>query len=474
MALVFELIFRILTELWAGQYSIDEKEVNSMHSFIPFFCNEGQLYRVQSLSSISHPMLCRTITFRIDYMITPELSTAFRDELCEASIEANRGIVSTLRRIFRDPNPPVHATHIYVDYVDDTQIHIPRFWVPRQITRLTIIYHYRRGVSTDFRLRSPRFCSCGKPTIKPRPTPVIVKRLIDPMKRWRCLCSLTTDVDIPVCSSISFIKKLYDFPYQGIGLDFVYRCMFGERRYSPYLRDGESDADIYISTLEQVIPVGSVGYVDPLSRKFIILFNAIDPTSSTEPRIRDIASLLEYEATKLIMDPNHSYNLGWDCKRKDTFLVDWRSPYDIHVGHGSSYPTLHLTLGRALARHLIGTRFDNWFLEHKQTIFDVFEDGHPYIRKPEGLELVTTAVDSAQYAWLAHLAGDLDEFIYFRINPLASNTPGSVWGEFFPSLNEYFPDPDVMVSWDHVSTVGQSPKTVEIHCYSLGLNQFCF
>ncbi|PBK92516.1 hypothetical protein ARMGADRAFT_163214 [Armillaria gallica] len=223
------------------------KEVNSMHSFFPFSCNGEQLYRIQSLSSISHPMLCRTITFRIDYMIMPkQLNTSPSDEFCNMSIEANRGIVSTLRRIFHDPDPPVHATHIYVDYVDDSQIHIPRFWVPRQITRLTIIYHYRRGVSTDFCLRSPRFCSCGKPTIKPRvqhltimgATPVIVKRLIDPIKRWRSLHSLTTDVDIAVCSSISFIKKSYDFPYQDIGLDFVYRCMFGEPRIKTYLRYG--------------------------------------------------------------------------------------------------------------------------------------------------------------------------------------------------------------------------------------------
>ncbi len=55
--------------------------------------------------------------------------------------------------------------------------------------------------------------------------------------------------------------------------------------------------------LEQVIPVGSVGYIDPLSRKFIILFNAIDPASSTEPRIHGVASVLEGETTRLIMDP---------------------------------------------------------------------------------------------------------------------------------------------------------------------------
>ncbi len=81
------------------------------------------------------------------------------------------------------------------------------------------------------------------------------------------------------------------------------------------------DADIYVSTLEQVIPVGSVGYVDPLSRKFIILFNAIDPTSSTELRIRDMGSLLERVVTKLILDPDYSPNLGWDRKHTITSTV---------------------------------------------------------------------------------------------------------------------------------------------------------
>ncbi|KAK0432151.1 hypothetical protein EV421DRAFT_123531 [Armillaria borealis] len=506
MALVFELIFRILTELWASQYTIDEKvesfltcslvskqwsaiikEVNSMHSFIPFSYNGGQLYRVQSLSSVSHPMLCRTITFRIDYMITPELLYAAGE--CKPTIEANRGIVSTLRRIFHDPNPPVHATHIYVGYVDDTQIHIPRFWVPRQITRLTIIYHHRRCVSTGFRLRFPRFCDCRKPIIKPRvqhltimgATPVIVKRLIDPMKRWRCLYSLTTDVDIAVCSSISFIEKLYDFPDQDPGLDFVYHCMFGERRNSGWLRwyygphFGESP-DNYIPILEQVIPVGSVGYIDPLSRKFIILFNAIDPTSSTEPRIHSVASVLKGETTKLIMDPNYSPVLGWECKRTllntDALgaLVDQRSLYDICVGCGGFPATLYLTLGQAVARHLIGTHFDSWFLDHKQTILDVFEGDHPYIRK--GLDLVTTAIDSAQYAWLARLYEDASSYVYFRLNPLAANTPGSVWGDFTPFKNgaEFHSYPDVIESWDHVSTVGQPPKTVEINCHSLSLS----
>ncbi|KAK0463036.1 uncharacterized protein EV420DRAFT_1639121 [Desarmillaria tabescens] len=498
-----ELVVRILAELWAGQYSIDEqviifsacslvskqwsaviKQVNSTHSFIPFSYNGGRLYSIKSLSSISHPMLCRTITFRIDYVTLPGLLRAANE--CTPSVEANREIVSTLRKMFHGPNPPVHVTHIYVDYVDDSQIHIPRFWVPRQITRLTIIYHYRRCVSTSFRLQYPRSCHCGKPTIKPRvqhltvmgATPVIVKQ-------------------IAVCSSISVIKEWYDFPRQDIGLDFVYRCMFGERRNSDWLRwyygsrSGISTAH-NIPMLEQVIPVGSVGYIDPLSRKFIILFNAIDPTSSTEPRIHEIASLLEGETTKLIIDPNYSPVLEWDCKRTlfntDALgaFMEQRSIYDILVGLGCSSATLYLALGRAFARHLIGTHFDSWFLEHKQKILDVFEDDHPYIRK--GLELVTTAIDSAQYAWLAHLAAEgraqyvnTTQFlccsvtkthpqIRFRLDPMAVNTHGSVWGEFLPPPRRYNSEsPDIMAAWVHVSTVGQSPKTVEINCHSLSL-----
>ncbi len=43
---------------------------------------------------------------------------------------------------------------------------------------------------------------------------------------------------------------------------------------------------------EQVIPVGSVGYIDPMTAKFIVLFNAIDPGSSTDARLDSIPSLL--------------------------------------------------------------------------------------------------------------------------------------------------------------------------------------
>ncbi len=41
---------------------------------------------------------------------------------------------------------------------------------------------------------------------------------------------------------------------------------------------------------EQVIPVGSVGYIDPMTRKFIILFNAIDPGFFDGPH--DLTSFL--------------------------------------------------------------------------------------------------------------------------------------------------------------------------------------
>ncbi|KAK0497816.1 hypothetical protein EDD18DRAFT_1159480, partial [Armillaria luteobubalina] len=310
-----------------------------------------------------------------------------------------------LRRIFHNPNPPMHATHIYVEYVDDSQIHIPCFRVPRQITRLTIIYHYRHCVGMNFREQYPRYCLCRNRIIQPRvqhltimgATPVIVKCLINPIKRWRSLCSLTTDADmLAVFSSISYIKKSYDFPGQEIGIDFVHHCMFGERRKSEvfYLRwyfCPRFSLDHYIPMFEQVIPVGSVGYIDPLSRKFIILFNAIDPTSSTEPRLHGVASLLEGQTTKLIVDPNYSPVLGWEYKRtllnSDALgaLIEQRSLYDIPAGCGGFPARLFLTLGHAVARYLIGSNFDSWFLEHKETILDMFEDNHPYIRK--GLDI---------------------------------------------------------------------------------------
>lgn len=65
--------------------------------------------------------------------------------------------------------------------------------------------------------------------------------------------------------------------------------------------------------LEQLISLGSVGYIDPLTRKFIVLFNAIDPgESSMDARLDSIPSLLESGMTKLVVNPKHCPGPPWD------------------------------------------------------------------------------------------------------------------------------------------------------------------
>ncbi len=154
--------------------------------------------------------------------------------------------------------------------------------------------------------------------------------------------------------------------------------------------------------LEQVIPLGSVGYTDPLTRKFVFLFNAMDPASSMEPRIQRIPSILKKGVAEVLEDPGYSppwdyaYNKydilhkldAWTRGRSFVFLcVEY-----LCVADGSnrvySIPlafdmdrTLCLALGRASRRVLEDNQIKNWLAEHRQTITDVFEGDHPYIRK---------------------------------------------------------------------------------------------
>ncbi len=67
---------------------------------------------------------------------------------------------------------------------------------------------------------------------------------------------------------------------------------------------------------EQVIPLGSVGYINPLTRKFVVLFNAIDPASSPEPEIQRIPSLIASGVTKLVVNPKYSSSPGWEYEYK--------------------------------------------------------------------------------------------------------------------------------------------------------------
>lgn len=77
-----------------------------------------------------------------------------------------------------------------------------------------------------------------------------------------------------------------------------------------------------IPMFEQVIPVGSVGYINPFTRKFVVLFNGIDPASSTDQQIKSIPSLLEGGATKLIFDPNYSSFPDWEREYTYSDLSD--------------------------------------------------------------------------------------------------------------------------------------------------------
>lgn len=85
---------------------------------------------------------------------------------------------------------------------------------------------------------------------------------------------------------------------------------------APFTNSVARDLHSYISMFEQVIPLGSVGYINPLTRKFVVLFNAIDPASSPEPEIQRIPSLIASGVTKLVVNPKYSSSPGWEYEYK--------------------------------------------------------------------------------------------------------------------------------------------------------------
>ncbi len=260
MALLVELITRILTDSWTDLTSTEEhiktfrnlslvskqwatiiKEVNSMHSIIPLSYNGGQLYTIKSLSSISNPLLCRSLTFRVEYVVMPQRVMIIA---CEPSIAANTGIESIHRKLFYGPNTPRHGIHIFVDYLDDSQVHIPSFWIPPQITRLTILYRYHSWVFDRMPDRRSRYCDCERPTVDrqvdrlsiTRGTPDLTRGLITLLNEWKCLSSLITDIDIdlPVSSGISVIKQNDPLQYETVEPDFARCVMFGSEYSRAY------------------------------------------------------------------------------------------------------------------------------------------------------------------------------------------------------------------------------------------------
>ncbi|KAK0441638.1 hypothetical protein EV421DRAFT_633509 [Armillaria borealis] len=300
-----------------------------------------------------------------------------------------------------------------------------------------------------------------------------------PLDKWKCLISLTSnikDVNVSAASPISVICKPYNFPFLDVRRDYACRAMFGNdsswwlhKTYHSFRGDVHRDIPMF----EQVIPVGSVGYINPFTRKFVVLFNGIDPTSSTDQRIKSIPSLLESGVTKLIFDPKISSFPDWgreytlsdisDVGALFGAWIDGRTVHSVPFDCDRS-EWLCLAVGQVFARELVGSHFDSWLLEHKETILDVFGDDHPFVRRR--LDLVTTTIDTAQYAWFSFYPKtgrySQDQYFYFLVNPRASLTPGSLWGNFVKK--DGFSDN--MITWSHISTVGQSPMTVEICCHS--------
>ncbi|KAK0227026.1 hypothetical protein EDD85DRAFT_156615 [Armillaria nabsnona] len=143
-------------------------------------------------------------------------------------------------------------------------------------------------------------------------TPELTRGIITPLNEWKCLSFLTIDsdapdIEIPSTSRMSVLRRNEDFGIEVVEPDFLLRVMFGDQ-YSQGILYDRSYFDIYadpnIPMFEQVVPVGSVGYIDPMTRKFIILFNAIDPGFSMDARLNFIPSLLDSGVTKLVIHPN--------------------------------------------------------------------------------------------------------------------------------------------------------------------------
>ncbi|KAK0197422.1 hypothetical protein F5146DRAFT_1155599 [Armillaria mellea] len=172
--------------------------------------------------------------------------------------------------------------------------------------------------------------------------------------------------------------------------------------------------EYFIPTLDQVMLLGSVGYIDPLTQKFVFLFNAMDPASSTEPRIQRILSILMKGVAEVLEHPGYSppwdyaYNKfdilhkldAWTRERSFVFFVP-----NIYALLTEVIGTLCLAFWRASRRVLEDNQIEKRSTERRQTITDVFEDDHSYIRKR--LDVVTTTVDSSQYEWFAHLGNEL-------------------------------------------------------------------
>ncbi|KAK0187804.1 hypothetical protein F5146DRAFT_729163 [Armillaria mellea] len=185
-----------------------------------------------------------------------------------------------------------------------------------QLTNVGLIRDTSQGQMSAYMLiltcHHPRRCQCEQSAIDRwvshlsviGSTPVIVERLIAPLDKWKCPISLTSNiknVDVSATSPVSVVCKPHDFPLLDVQRDYGCRTMFGNdssQWLHPYHSFHGPHRDTLI--LKQAIPVGSVGYINPFTRNFVVLSNGIDPASSTDQRIKSIRSLLGGSATNLI------------------------------------------------------------------------------------------------------------------------------------------------------------------------------
>ncbi|KAG7446057.1 uncharacterized protein BT62DRAFT_1006239 [Guyanagaster necrorhizus] len=102
----------------------------------------------------------------------------------------------------------------------------------------------------------------------------------------------------------------------------------------------------HISMFEQIIPLGSVGYIDGLTRIFVVLFSAICPASSTDHEF----------IIQIFPVPDYEYKKSVILRRLGAWTKE-RSVYTIPLGFDMA-KMLFLALGRAYSPELVGDCFD--------------------------------------------------------------------------------------------------------------------
>ncbi|KAK0191512.1 hypothetical protein F5146DRAFT_1001316 [Armillaria mellea] len=181
-----------------------------------------------------------------------------------------------------------------------------------------------------------------------------------------------------LCGNHPYGDLKYDFPIQDVYPDFARLAMFGEQFNWAYYTVWVSqafyqyvarDLHSYISTLEQDIPLGSVGYINPVNQEY-----SSSPGWEYEYKFSDTTLRLKAwtEGSTFVYLHLHLHF---------SLVIDEIRVYDIPVRVGDGWAMLYLTLGRTVSRKLQGDYLESWVLEHRQTISRVFGNDHPYARK---------------------------------------------------------------------------------------------